>query len=355
MVAPSVVRTGPPLRDFHAVGSHAQTVRTKSVELLNASLNHYVPEVELVLGRTQSIREERRVMRGVLLAGGLGTRLYPLTRVISKHLLPIYDKPMVFYPLSTLMLAGIRTILLISTPQDLPMYHQLLGDGSELGLSISYAEQPNPEGGIAQALTISQDFLGGDSVALILGDNIFYGYGLSGLLQEAVAQNKGATIFAYSVKDPEKYGVAILENGALIGIEEKPKRPKSNYAITGLYLYDNSAVEIAGTLKPSSRGQLEITDVNSEYLRRAQLRLVKLGRGVAWLDTGTPDSLLETAQYVATIEHRQGLKVACIEEVAYRMGYISASKVRKLAESYVGGYRSYLESVVSESPRTPLE
>ena len=271
-------------------------------------------------------------MRGVVLAGGLGTRLYPLTRVISKHLLPIYDKPMVYYPLSTLMLARIRTILLISTLDDLALYRRLLGDGSDLGLSISYAEQSDPEGGIAQALTISEDFLSGDSVALILGDNIFYGYGLSGMLQDAVAQNKGATTFAYSVKDPERYGVAILdENGALIGIEEKPEHPKSNYAITGLYLYDNSAVQIAKGLKPSSRGQLEITDVNLEYLRRHQLRLVKLGRGVAWLDTGTPDSLLETAQYVSTIEHRQGLKVACIEEVAYRMGYINAVQVRKLA------------------------
>jgi len=287
-------------------------------------------------------------MKGVLLAGGLGTRLYPLTQVISKHLLPIYDKPMFYYPLSTLMLARIRTILLISTPQDLPLYRRLLGDGSELGLSISYAEQSNPEGGIAQALIISQDFLGGDSVALILGDNIFYGYGLSGLMQEAVVRNKGATIFAYSVKDPERYGVAILdESGALTGIEEKPQHPKSNYAITGLYLYDNDAVEIAKGLKVSSRGQLEITDVNAEFLRRGQLRLVKLGRGVAWLDTGTPDSLLETAQYVSTIEHRQGLKVACIEEVAYRMGYIGAAQVRKLAEKYTGEYRSYLEAIAT--------
>jgi glucose-1-phosphate thymidylyltransferase len=262
---------------------------------------------------------------------------------------------MFYYPLSTLMLARIRTILLISTPQDLPLYRRLLGDGSELGLSISYAEQSNPEGGIAQALTISQDFLGGDSVALILGDNIFYGYGLSGMMQEAVVQNKGATIFAYSVRDPERYGVAILdENGALTGIEEKPQHSKSNYAITGLYLYDNNAVEIAKGLKVSSRGQLEITDVNAEFLRRGQLRLVKLGRGVAWLDTGTPDSLLETAQYVSTIEHRQGLKVACIEEVAYRMGYIGAAQVRKLAEKYTGEYRSYLEAIATESPRTDL-
>ena len=291
-------------------------------------------------------------MKGILLAGGLGTRLYPLTRVISKHLLPIYDKPMIYYPLSTLMLAGIRNILLISTPQDLIAYRRLLGDGSDLGLMISYAEQVNPEGGIAEALTIGQRFLAGDSAALILGDNIFYGHGLSGLLQEAVLSNKGATVFAYSVKDPERYGVAIFdEHGALTGIEEKPLHPKSNYAITGLYLYDNSAVEIAKGLNRSPRGQLEITDLNLEYLRRGQLKVIKFGRGVAWLDTGTADSLLETAHFVSTIEHRQGVKVACIEEVAYRMGYIDASQVRRLADNYVGEYRSYLQSVAAEPPQ----
>jgi len=295
-------------------------------------------------------------MKGVLLAGGLGTRLYPLTRVINKHLLPIYDKPMIYYPLSTLMLARIRNILLISTPDDLALYRRLLGDGSDVGLSISYAEQSDAEGGIAQALIISQQFLGGESVALILGDNIFYGYGLSGMLQETVVQNKGATIFGYSVKDPERYGVAIFdEHGALKGIEEKPKHPKSNCAITGLYLYDNDAVEIARSIKPSSRGQLEITDVNAEYLRRGKLRLVKLGRGVAWLDTGTPDSLLETAQYVSTIEKRQGLKVACIEEVAYRMGYLEAGQVKRLAGKYTGEYRAYLEALAAESPNTAIE
>ena len=294
-------------------------------------------------------------MKGVLLAGGLGTRLYPLTRVVSKHLLPIYDKPMVYYPLSTLMLARIRTILLISTPYDLALYRRLLGDGSEMGLSVSYAEQSDAEGGIAQALAISQDFLNGESLALILGDNIFYGHGLSGMLQEAVVQNRGATIFGYSVKDPERYGVATLdENGALTGVEEKPKHPKSNYAITGLYLYDNDAVEIANSIKPSSRGQLEITDVNAEYLRRGKLRLVKLGRGIAWLDTGTPDSLLETAQFVSTIEKRQGLKVACIEEVAYRMGYIEAAQVRRLAEKYTGEYRTYLEAIAADSSNTAV-
>jgi glucose-1-phosphate thymidylyltransferase len=230
-----------------------------------------------------------------------------------------------------------------------------LGDGSELGLSISYAEQSNPEGGIAQAITISQDFLGEESLALILGDNIFYGHGLSGMLQESVVQNSGATIFGYSVKDPERYGVAILDkNGELTGIEEKPKYPKSNCAITGLYMYDNDAVEIAKGVKPSSRGQLEITDVNAEYLRRGKLRLVKLGRGIAWLDTGTPDSLLETAQYVSTIEKRQGLKVACIEEVAYRLGYIEAAQVKRLAEKYTGEYRMYLKAL-AESPKAALE
>ncbi|MGD0423487.1 MAG: glucose-1-phosphate thymidylyltransferase RfbA [Candidatus Bathyarchaeia archaeon] len=290
-------------------------------------------------------------MKGILLAGGLGTRLYPLTLVTSKHLLPIYDKPMVYYPLSTLMLAGIRTILLISTPEDLPMYRRLLSDGSKLGLSISYAEQSNPEGGIAQALIVGQDFLNEDSVALILGDNIFYGYGLSQVLQRAVAEHNGATIFGYVVKDPERYGVAVLDdNGVLAGIEEKPKQPKSNYAITGLYLYDNDAAELAKELKPSARGQLEITDLNLEYLRRRQLKLIKLSRGIAWLDTGTPDSLLETSQYVATIERRQGLKVACIEEVAYRMGYIDSAQVNRAAENYVGDYRSYLKSVASEPP-----
>jgi glucose-1-phosphate thymidylyltransferase len=224
-----------------------------------------------------------------------------------------------------------------------------------MGLSVSYAEQSDAEGGIAQALAISQDFLNGESLALILGDNIFYGHGLSGMLQEAVVQNRGATIFGYSVKDPERYGVATLdENGALTGVEEKPKHPKSNYAITGLYLYDNDAVEIANSIKPSSRGQLEITDVNAEYLRRGKLRLVKLGRGIAWLDTGTPDSLLETAQFVSTIEKRQGLKVACIEEVAYRMGYIEAAQVRRLAEKYTGEYRTYLEAIAADSSNTAV-
>lgn len=289
-------------------------------------------------------------MKGIVLAGGLGTRLYPVTRAVSKHLLPIYDKPMVFYPLSTLMLAGIRDILLISTPRDLPMYRVLLGDGAELGLSIKFAEQPTA-GGIAQAFIIGRSFVGSDSVTLILGDNIFYGQGLSALFQKAVTENKGATIFGYLVKDPERYGVPEFDkDGRLAAIVEKPKQPRSSYAITGLYVYDNHVLEIAAGLKPSARGEVEITDVNNEYLRRGKLRLITFGRGVAWLDTGTPDALLETAQYFAAIERRQGLKVACLEEVAFRMGNINAGQVRRLAEKYTDDYRKYLESIASESP-----
>jgi glucose-1-phosphate thymidylyltransferase len=294
--------------------------------------------------------EKGKLVKGILLAGGLGTRLYPMTRIISKHLLPIYDKPMVYYPSSTLMLAGIRDILIISTPQDIPMYRRLLGDGRELGLSFSYAEQPTP-GGIAQAFIVGREFVGAESVALILGDNIFYGQGLSGFLQGALAENVGATIFGYAVKDPERYGVAEFDkDGLVVGIEEKPSHPKSDYAITGMYFYDNDVLDIAAGLKPSARGELEITDVNREYLRRGRLRLIKFGRGFAWLDTGTAESLLETAQYFAAIEHRQGLKVACLEEVAYRMGYIDARQVAKLAENYNGEYRAYLLSIASERP-----
>jgi glucose-1-phosphate thymidylyltransferase len=257
---------------------------------------------------------------------------------------------MVYYPLSTLMLSGVREILLISTPQDVPAYSRLLGDGRALGLSFSYEEQPAP-GGIAQAFIIGREFVGRDSVALILGDNIFYGQGLSGMLRNALSENDGATIFGYAVKDPERYGVAEFDNdGRVVGMEEKPKHPKSNYAITGLYFYDNDVVDIAASLKPSARGELEITDVNMEYLRRGRLRLMKFSRGFAWLDTGTADSLLETAQYFAAIEHRQGLKVACLEEVAYRMGCIDARQVAKLAENYDGDYRAYLLSVASEPP-----
>lgn len=282
------------------------------------------------------------------MAGGLGTRLYPVTRVLSKHMLPVYDQPMVHYPLSTLMIAGIRDILLISTPRDVPMYRELLDDGSDLGLSISYAEQPNP-GGIAQAFIVGRDFVKDDSVALILGDNIFYGQGLSGLFQKAVAENNGATIFGYAVKDPERYGVAEFDGqGNIVGIEEKPTHPKSSYAVTGFYLYDNEVLDIAAKLKPSKREELEITDVNSEYLRRGRLKMIKFNRGVAWLDTGTPDAILETAQYFAAIQHRQGLKVACLEEVAYRMGYIDAAQVRRLAEKCNSDYRAYLTNVASE-------
>jgi glucose-1-phosphate thymidylyltransferase len=259
---------------------------------------------------------------------------------------------MVFYPLSSLMLAGIRNILLISTPQDLPMYRALLGDGAELGLSLRYVEQPTAAG-IAQAFIIGRSFVGSDSVTLILGDNIFYGQGLSGLFQKAVAENNGATIFGYLVKDPEQYGVPEFDKeGRLTAIVEKPKEPKSSYAITGLYVYDNQVLDIAAGLKPSARGELEITDVNSEYLRRGKLKLIKFGRGVAWLDTGTPDALLETSEYFAAIERRQGLKVACLEEVAYRMGYIDVAQVRKLAERYTGDYRTYLQDIASESHHT---
>jgi len=286
-------------------------------------------------------------MRGILLAGGLGTRFYPLTRVLSKHLLPVYDKPMVYYPLSTLMISGIRKILIISTPRDLPMYRALLGDGSDLGLEISYAEQAKA-GGIAEAFIVGASFVGNDSVTLVLGDNIFYGHGLSGLLQSAVSENNGATVFGYDVKDPQRYGVAEFnDRGALVNISEKPSVPKSNTAITGLYVYDNDVLSIARTLRPSTRGELEITEINVEYLRRGKLRLVRFGRGVAWLDTGTPDALLETAQYFAAIEHRQGLKVACIEEVAFRMGYIDAVQLNRLADGYSGEYRAYLKAVGS--------
>ncbi len=294
-------------------------------------------------------------MKGILLAGGLGTRLYPLTRVISKHLLPVYDKPMVYYPLSTLMLAGIRNILIISTPQDIPLYRRLFGDGSQLGLSLAYSEQAAPEG-IAQAFLVGRNFVAKQSVALILGDNIFYGHGLSGLFQQAVAENKGATVFAYSVKDPERYGVPSFDkDGKLVGIEEKPAHPSSNYAITGLYLYDNECWILQRDSSPPLDGQLEITDVNKEYLKRGRLRLVKFGRGVAWLDTGTPESLLQTTEYVATIEHRQGFKVACVEEVAYRMGYIDSSQVLKLAENYSGDYRAYLQAIAAERPQLGLD
>lgn len=288
-------------------------------------------------------------MKGIILAGGSGTRLYPATQAVSKQLLPVYDKPMVYYPLTTLMLAGIRDILLISTPQDTPRFQQLLGDGRRWGISLSYAVQPEPKG-IPQAFTLGAGFIGSDSCALILGDNIFYGHDLAADLQQAARGKKGATIFAYQVQDPERYGVIEFDrNRKVISIEEKPKRPKSRYAQTGLYLYDNQVVDIARKLKPSGRGELEITDVNLEYLRRGELEVVLMGRGIAWLDTGTHDALLAASLFIETLEKRQGLKVACPEEIAFRMGYIDAGQLQALADSIGNSpYGNYLMSILRE-------
>jgi len=289
-------------------------------------------------------------MKGIILAGGSGTRLYPITKGVSKQLLPVYDKPMIYYPLSVLMLAGIQEILIISTPEDLPNFEKLLGDGSEIGLQLSYKEQPSPDG-LAQAFVIGEEFIGTDDVCLVLGDNIFYGVGFSVMLQNArknVAEGK-STVFGYYVNDPERYGVAEFDKkGNVISIEEKPKDPKSNYAIVGLYFYTNDVVQIAKSIKPSNRGELEITTVNQQYLKRNDLKVQLLGRGFAWLDTGTHDSLMQAGQFIETIEKRQGLKVACLEEIAYRMKYINAEQVRKLAEPLKkNGYGQYLLNLIN--------
>ena len=291
---------------------------------------------------------QKHTTKGIVLAGGTGSRLHPITQAVSKQLLPIYDKPMIYYPLSTLMLSNIKDILIISTPQDLPKFESLLGDGNQWGISFSYAQQPAPNG-LAEAFIIGADFIGDDNVALVLGDNIFYGNQLTTILETTASQTKGATIFGYHVHDPQRYGVVEFDaNRNVIAIEEKPQHPKSNYAVPGLYFYDNQVVQMAASLKPSARGELEITDLNRLYLQQQQLRVELFSRGFAWLDTGTKDSLLDACNFVAAVEKRQGLKIACLEEIAYKMQFIDQNQLRKLAQQFNNSYGDYLHSVVKQ-------